>query len=375
MKHSHARYGFTIAELLATIVSVTLILTLVLPVIGQMRSQSGVEVSLSNLAALGAAHALYAADWKGRQFTNIPDEMSIYGKDADSGYAQYESVHGEAAPPLLLGWGSSDGSYYGLWGYWMSMPGNYGITAPITFQGAPAHMHYFGIFRVPNAKPFHDYVNGRFYEPTFYAPNDTVPWALVEPFFDYPDEFWGGYVAEHGHVAWSSYCFSPAAMFDPAVMRAVPDGGWQDPWDAIEGHQCPGLYHALYPDLKTLMIEHHWNQNPPPDPCNPAFEEGTYDGCEPYYFNHALASEPATLFYDMSVRLLPNTEVLAADEWLINQTGYGLWSRDTPFGEDGYFSDVAYDFTQLSHHILTTDGIRGRDTLPPGALNPARAAR
>jgi hypothetical protein len=41
----------------------------------------------------------------------------------------------------------------------------------------------------------------------------------------------------------------------------------------------------------------------------------------------------------------------------------GLWSRDTPFGESGYFGELSFDGTTVSHHILTTGGIRGRDTL------------
>ena len=45
------------------------------------------------------------------------------------------------------------------------------------------------------------------------------------------------------------------------------------------------------------------------------------------------------------------------------QSGHGLWSRDTDFGTDGYFQDTAYDWTDTSFHILTTDGIRGRDLM------------
>jgi hypothetical protein len=32
-------------------------------------------------------------------------------------------------------------------------------------------------------------------------------------------------------------------------------------------------------------------------------------------------------------------------------------------GQQGYFIDLGYDFANTSFHILTTDGIRGRDTL------------
>jgi hypothetical protein len=43
--------------------------------------------------------------------------------------------------------------------------------------------------------------------------------------------------------------------------------------------------------------------------------------------------------------------------------GVGLWSRDTPFGENGYLIADGYDFAATSFHILTTDGVLGRDTL------------
>jgi len=164
-------------------------------------------------------------------------------------------------------------------------------------------------------------------------------------------------------------------MFSPQVMRAPSAGGWQNPWSLADGFASPSLAGAQYPDLKTHMIEHHWAQGPPAQ-CNPAFPNGCYDGCEPYYFNHGIDSAPATLFYDGHTRLLPNTEVFAADQQILEQTGGvdGLWSRDTPFGTNGYFIDFGYDGVPLSHHVLTTDGILGRDTLGP-ALTPLLARK
>jgi type II secretory pathway pseudopilin PulG len=363
------RRGFSLIELAAILTAVVLLLSLVLPALAGARARSQVEVSLNNLIALGTAHATYAADWNGRQFTNVVDDLSFYGDNENQAYTAYENATGEDHPALLLGWGGNPDYGYGLWGYWMFHSGNWGLCQPMVWPGGPSHLVAFGAFRFPNAKPFHDYVNGRFFGPTFYPPNDTVPYELVEPLFDAPWEFDpdGG---SDGGVWWSSYCFSPAAMFNARVMAHPGPSefdGWHNPWDLTGGFESPGFYQALYPDLKTQIIEHHWNQNAPEDPCNPAFEEGSYEGCEPYYFNQSIDSEPATLFYDLSVRLLPNTEVLAADEWMIDHVGYGLWSRDTPFGEDGYFIDYGYDGTPLSHHILTTDGILGRDTLPSGA--------
>jgi hypothetical protein len=40
----------------------------------------------------------------------------------------------------------------------------------------------------------------------------------------------------------------------------------------------------------------------------------------------------------------------------------GLWTRDTPFGENGYLHDDGYDFAATSFHILTIHVARGRDT-------------
>ncbi len=76
------------------------------------------------------------------------------------------------------------------------------------------------MFRIVNAVPFHQYVNGRFYDPTFYAPNDASQYDGAEPAFDEPWEFVAPY--DGPDLAWSSYCFSPAAMFHPAVMGCQP---------------------------------------------------------------------------------------------------------------------------------------------------------
>jgi hypothetical protein len=58
-------------------------------------------------------------------------------------------------------------------------------------------------------------------------------------------------------------------------------------------------------------------------------------------------------------------EAQAADARLLQQLGdYGLWHRETPFGDDGYLVGDSWDFlTNTSFHILTTDGILGRDTM------------
>jgi hypothetical protein len=125
---------------------------------------------------------------------------------------------------------------------------------------------------------------------------------------------------------------------------------------------------ALYPALKTRLIEHHWLQEPPVG-CNDPYDDPLLESdCSPYLFNHGLTSVPLALFYDGSVAKLPIARVVQDDAKVLGQSGGidGLWSRDTPLGPEGYFGQFAVDGTLASPHILTTGGIRGRDRLGEG---------
>ncbi len=61
-------------------------------------------------------------------------------------------------------------------------------------------------------------------------------------------------------------------------------------------------------------------------------------------------------------------EAMSSDRRNIRQpggedTGVGLWTRDTSFLAEGLFIEETYDFVDTSYHILTTEGARGRDTV------------
>jgi hypothetical protein len=365
--------GFTIAELLVAMLSLALVLAAILPSMARAQGSSGVQQSMSNLVTLGVSHVLYALDWDGRQVTWVKDDLGVYQGDV---VLYNEAVGGcgsgfgppECQPPMIPGTGCQGL----LWAYWVTH-GNRPMFQPIAFTGGPGS-EYFGHFRIPNLRPFHEYVNGRYHDPVFYAPGDAGSLVAAGGCQDAPCEFVvypGGDDPYHCNPGWSSYALSPAAMFHPDVFRSNAAGGWQPPWTLDLGYQSPGLFQATYPNLKTHMIEHNWFRNAPVS-CNPAFA----DWCEPYWFNHGINVSPVTLFYDGSVRLLPNTEALAADQQVLDQTGGedGLWHRGTGFGEDGYGISFGYDGTPVSHHILTTDGILGRDQ-PAGPAGRAPAAR
>jgi len=370
MRCSHPpRRAFTVVDLACALAVIVVLLAIVLPALGRTAKSSMLATSFGNLMDLGAAHALYAAEYNGAQVQHVVDDLSTYGDDPGDAFEAYRFVNDELHPPIGLGWGwwpaAGDYTYFA---YRLgSNSANAALAVPIDFP--PGVGLYRGSFRLPNAKPLQDYVGGRFYDPTFYAPADRPVWDFVEFYgcFESLDEFADCVPPVPGQgdlPAWSSYCTSPAALYHPDVMRRPADGGWQDPFDLDHGFETPALTQARFPSLKTLMLEHNWVQNAPKDVCNPAFPNlGAYGNCEPYYFNHSIDSAPATLFYDLTVRLLPNTEAKAADQQVQKQAGAGLWSRDTPFGVFGYLIESGFDGSPVSHHVLTTDGILGRDTV------------
>ncbi|MHC4590972.1 MAG: hypothetical protein ACYTAQ_17045 [Planctomycetota bacterium] len=67
------------------------------------------------------------------------------------------------------------------------------------------------------------------------------------------------------------------------------------------------------------------------------------------------------------MRLMGVLEAMSSDRRQQQQSpdGAGLWSRDTPFGDDGYLISDGYDFAATSYHVLTIGGVRGRDTIGP----------
>jgi type II secretory pathway pseudopilin PulG len=348
---------------LLVVVSITgLLLAVLLPAVGKARDMGRMTISRSNLRQLALAHAAYAADWNDRQVTLVDDNFAGYGGDATSANDQYQVANGHPHPPIFAGWGEIGVG----WGYWFDGGVSPGNLMPINFEGP---LHCWGWFRLPNFKALNSYVNGRVYDPVFYAPKDHVVWAVLDETdcLNIPYEFVDCYVNSYDGdtLIKSSYCLSPAALLSPDVLRSEEAGGYQDPWTF--GFQAslrvPSMSQARYSNLKTQFIEHHWLQNTHND-CNGWFTGGSYDGCEPFYFNLGRESVPVTAFYDGHVRSLGVLEAMSADTRHRQQGHGGLWSSDTPMGAEGYHMLDSWDLLNYtSFHILTTDGIKGRDTL------------
>jgi prepilin-type N-terminal cleavage/methylation domain-containing protein len=385
MRHTHR--AFTVIELLVVVSIIALLVSILLPAIGKARDQAKLTMSVGNLRNLAAAHQSYAAEWADRQFTLVNDGIASYGGSI-SAFHNYFIANGGTSEEHchegpILGWGYLDHTGpYRLFIYRTHEtndneefdgnfnPANASLNLPIAFTGAVQH---FGAFRLINVQQFHRYVSGKFYDPVYYAPKDVIVIDTVtgEGFggsncFDDPGEYCDRpNVQGIGEIpAWSSYCLSPAAMFNPAVMahddpQDPTSNGYVNPWSMAGGFRSPSFSQCRYPTLKTHMLEHHWLQNAQAD-CNPGFEAAVYADCEPFYFNHSSTSAPVTLFYDGHVGQVGAREAMQADARMRAQTGndnWGLWSQDTPWGFDGYLSAYGYE-----HELPHPD--HGRDPRP-----------
>jgi type II secretory pathway pseudopilin PulG len=350
------RVGFTIVELLVVVSIIALLIALLLPAVQKGRDKALVTQSFANLKNLASANEIYASDWNNRQYTSCPDDAGLVGGNCTTYLAQI------ACPPQqFLGF---DGN--SIWAYFLGSSGkcapfgwpeacyNWIIYIPMQFGTGsnPGGGNAFGSFRMPGIKSFHNYLNGKFYDPILYAPKDAVALNNVSKYFTSASEFsFDGVNYED-----SSYCWSPAAMFDPKVFgKNNPTPGFANPATLPAGYRSPPVSRCKYPTLKTRMIEHNWLQKRPNTYTNPNFAGNK----TPWFFNHGYTSEPCSLFFDGHIELVGCLRAQQAE-----QRAGNLWTRTTPFGPNGYWGAQSYDFlVNTSFHIFTIDGIEGRDVL------------
>ena len=371
--------GVTIIEVGVSAACIAVLLAVISPAAQQQDDRAKISRSISNLKMLAVAAGTYGADWGDRQFTAVPDD---FGQPPAGGSCSAYLEQVQCPPQQLLGFGGDR-----MWGYFLGggkcsklgYPGDCGAWpayVPLRFAGAEAG---FGSFRLIGAKSFHDYVGGRYYDPTFFAPADDAALEIARANFDKSDEFVAP--GEDGRVEFGSYCFSPAAMYDHKVLarngKDLDGNGFTAPESLPSAFRSPPISRCKYPSLKTQVIEHGWLQGRPEAKFNPGFEGGR----TPWFFNHGADSTPASLFFDGHIELVSCRSAMEADRRLSAAGGDGgsTWSRNTPFGKTGYFGGQSHDLTvNTSFHILTTDGIEGRDVLgaeaaPAGGEAPEKA--
>ncbi|MFO0963790.1 MAG: hypothetical protein U0625_12930 [Phycisphaerales bacterium] len=354
--------GITILEVAVSCVVCAALLAALVPMLGSGTQTSGVLISANNLRRISAGCVAYEADWNGRQWSQLTDEMATWPSCAT--YRQH------ACPPnLTLGEDSNES----LWGYWIygspqacsSYPGSCGnwvVNMPIVLGGTTGSLDAanagVGSWMFVNARPVRPYICGRFYDPVFYPPNDEGTYSQLQvSAFGSMVEFDYNSLAG-GCMIFSGYGLSPAALWNPGVFRKPSLGGYQQPDSFVEGYQTPTAAQAVYPSLKTRLMERNWCQQPPVygNPCT-----GAGNSTPNYAFNAGGDSQPGAIFFDGHVEFTAMSRYAADDEEVRMQGMDGLWSRDTPYGATGVrVGPVVNDFA-CSAHLLTTDGIAGRD--------------
>lgn len=353
MKHRSSR-AFTIIELLVVVSIIALLVGILLPAIGKARDQANLTRSQANIKQVSTAAITYSTEWSDRQVTYVDDNLSRYGTSGVAALMGFGAALGPGAHHPYHYLGNDSDSV--LWHFTFITDKYY---VPYNFSSR------FGTFRMTNSRPLNLYMSGRYYDPAYFAPKDSVVLDKVEPFYDHPGEFVN---IDGNTLYYSSYCFSPAAMYNPAVFSYNKSGSnsyFTDPFQLPAGHRSPSMSQATFPTLKTHLLEHHWLQRRE-RVCNPVMMGGVYD-CEPFYFNASPASTPVAAFYDGHVGPVSVEQAMTDDLRVNAQTQatqqHGLWSRNTPSAADGYFSEASfYDGAyKTSFHILTIDGIKGRD--------------
>jgi hypothetical protein len=313
-----------------------------------MRGGGGLD-SQYKLAELAQANECYANDFAGKQFGVMPADAGAFG---DSCEAYLNQAHcprqlflGEDAngPEWLYGLGS--GGYCAGSG-WPGSCGNWEVYRPFNFSAAAASK---GFFRIPNAVGFREYLAKNFYSPEFYAEDDPT-YAGVPALATAAGEFTFPAPGIPEGYQDSSFCFSPAAMLNPGVLRAQADGGFQAPASFADSYRSPSVSQCTHPSLKTRMCEYGWYRGEP---------------SAGLAFNAGRKSSPYTLFFDGSVQTVSMAHA-EADDIIVREgskSGDGLWSDDTPLGVNGWQPSTPVDGARTSFHILTTGGILGRDLL------------
>jgi len=327
--------GMTIVEAGVAVGSIAVILSVTTTVLATRRGGADAE---SKLALLAQAHACYAGDWNNRQWSALPYDIAQFNSPCTN--------YPACVPQQLLG-ADVNGS---IWGYYIGgghctgfYPGNCGnwvAYVPLDFT------QRWGAAFIPNTIGFREYVSQRFYSPEWYAEDDPN-YAVVSPFFDDPAEFtYNGL-----DYADSSFSLSAAALFSPGVFRARAQGGYQSPTQFADSMRTPSVTQCTYPSLKSRMCETGWFRNAPAPGLS---------------FTAGLESSPLTLFFDGSVSSVRMADAQAQDfsVYDASPTDDGLWMRETPFGKSGWDPmEQRFEGRASGFHVLTRDGILGRDLL------------
>ncbi len=394
-----SRRAFTIIELLVVVAIISLLIAILLPSIGKAKDGALITQSLGNLNNLCKSNFAYAADWADRHFTAIPDDAGLKNGDCN---LYVNAPNGVGCPSQQILGFDTQGL---LWGYWVrgtgSPPfcphnvgncGNWPVLLALTWAapacGGPGsevdpYLTSFGAHEMMNTRAFNTYVNERFYDKVFFPPKDRIGTLACDYGIQNEAEYTPNPI-NNQLLTFPTYMWSPANMVPPSVLASNKIDCTGTATDFVGkpqnagpgGFRSPLMGMSVFPDQKTLIIEKLWLQNKGKAP------ERNNNCLNPrsWLFNEAYNSSPACLFLDGHTQLCgmntaanddKRTQTLNSANTSMCPTGRGLWHRGTPMGANGWTNTaLAYDpvvqMNPTGFHMLTTDGITGRDILKSG---------
>lgn len=397
-KHIH---GFTIVELLVVISIIALLVGILVPAVQKARDSAKVTQSKSNMHQVMIALQTYASDHNDRNFTTAPDNLSSGNRQGMDIEAAVDALAIANTYPMGIKLGEYDGNGYI---YFIGTPdwcgSETGGIAPYCFQSglttSSTGKDGYGVWRHPNALQCAEYMEGKPLHDAYFSPKDVVPLKAIEDCKDNSGSYCPTTAMQDVHTGAtgivtsnllaipSSYCISPALMYNPVVYQYNILAGQRptDPMASPRGFQPPTISQAKYPANKTWLMEHNWLQNLSANECSRRLVgswflqgDGCYDGCEPSHYNAHPDSEPVCVFVDGTVKtymlndFMIDSGIAEADMEPSQRTGGLQITNLGNFGFDngsheGYFAE-ANEITNVrwTGHTHTKFGARGRETL------------
>ena len=377
--------GICLTECVAVAAVFVITTAIIIPAARSLNRGSMESDALGRIRRLSQAHSFYAADFDDRVITHTVDDLTSFGVNMNDAIQAWNIWNAGQAEPyypnpdfpdstnhpgIRLGLGSNLCLETDNLTYYAYSVGGFTANAtflhPICLRPEGNVIVGLGSYQLTNARGFRQYVGQKFYTRTFYSPLDygamdvlergqgfaansprAIPDCDVE-YFDTPP------IPGIGDLPlFSSFTISPALMFNPEVLRK--EGLITSPFTMEAGLNTPRLSQCKYPQLKTEWLQEYASYT---SSCgSSASPWRRYLACGQVSHSRKNKTPIPTAFMDGSTSLTTNNQFERDNQRVLRQERIhkaGLWHEFEGLNQ-------AFGTRILTRHLLTADGILGRD--------------
>ena len=387
MEHGLRSRGICLTECVAVAASFAITTAIIIPAAGSLNRGSMESDALGRIRRLSQAHSFYATDFDDRVITHTVDDLTSFGSNMSSAIQSWDSWNASQEEPyypnpdfpdstshpgLRLGWGSSDcvadpdvQSYYVYQPQFNSA--NATLLSPIYLSGPLAWLHGIGSYQQTNCRGFRAYVGQKYYTRTFYSPLDYGAMEVLErgqgpaaylprAIPDCDVEYLNLPPGSFGTLPlFSSFSISPALLFNPEILgkeRLITD-----PFTTEDGLNTPSFSQCRHPQLKTEWLQEYASYTAACGGSASPFRRSL--ACGQVSHIRKNTTPIPTAFMDGSTSLTTNSQFERDNRRVLRQERIhkaGLWHEFEGLNQ-------TYGTRILTRHLLTVDGILGRDLL------------